>query len=299
MRQRDRAQVAILEPVLRERGHESLDAALVTAAASELGVSNLTRLAEGGQKYVATGTRSGTTVVVKVVEIASAHAGVTLARAEREVDLLRRIDHPNVVRALSDLRQISAGRGRGATWLEEYLEGEDLETKLNVPWDWPDTATMALQVARGLGALHREHAVHRDLSPRNIRCLRDGTFKIMDPGLARHLERSSLTGVFQPGTPGYMTPEHVAGLARPIPASDVFGVGILMYQALTGDLPFAIGTDFDAYRTQLRDGQASPIKAARNDLIDEQAAIVDTCLQRQSGRRYLDGDELVSALEAL
>jgi serine/threonine-protein kinase len=276
-----------------------MDRSLIAAAATELGVSNLSRLAEGGQKYVAVGTRAGLTVVVKVVEIGSAHAGVTLERAEREVDLLRRINHPNVVRALSELRRISTGGAQGATWLEEYLEGEDLETKLNVPWDWSTTETMASEVARGLSALHSEHAVHRDLSPKNIRCLRDGTFKIMDPGLARHLERSSLTGFFQPGTPGYMTPEHVAGLARPIPASDVFGVGILMYKALTGDLPFPIGTDFDAYRTHLRDGQASRIQTVRSDLSDEQATIVDTCLQRQSGRRYLDGSELASALEAL
>jgi serine/threonine protein kinase len=275
-----------------------MDPSLVTSAAKALRIENLTRVTEGGQKYVARGNVGTAQVVLKVIELGT-HAEVTLERARREVDLLARVDHPNVVKVISNLRELGGSPPTGVAWLEEYLDGEDLSSRLHVPWDWDVTAAMALDVAQGLSALHMADAVHRDLSPRNIRCRVDGSYTVMDPGLARHLRYSTLTGTFQPGTWGYMTPEHVAGVARPIPASDVFGVGILMYRALTGDVPIPVGADFDRYRMALRDDQAPSILTARPDLTATQAEVVDTCLQRQSARRYIDGAELVAALEAL
>ncbi len=275
-----------------------MDPGLVTSAASVLKVANLVRVTEGGQKFVARGDVGAAHVVMKVIEL-GAHADVTLERARREVDLLARVDHPNVVRVVSDLQELGGSPPSGVAWLEEYLDGEDLSSRLHVPWDWDETAAMALDVAQGLSALHAADAVHRDLSPRNIRCRGNGSYTVMDPGLARHLRDSTLTGTFQPGTWGYMTPEHVAGVARPIPASDVFAVGILMYRALTGDVPIPVGGDLDRYRVALRDDQIPSILVTRPDLEAAQADVVDTCLQRQSARRYIDGAELVAALQAL
>jgi eukaryotic-like serine/threonine-protein kinase len=275
-----------------------VDAALITEAESVLKLTDGRPFAQGGQKYVGRGTVAGEAVVLMVVEIAGTYAPVTLERARREVDLLARLDHANVVHALSPLVELGGtSPPTGVAWLEEYLDGDDLSQRLGSQWSWPDTLSMAIDVANGLAAMHAEKAVHRDLSPRNVRCTTRG-YVLMDPGLARHLEESTLTGVFQPGTPGYMTPEHAAGTGRPIPASDVFGVGILMYQALAGVVPCPFAGDLDAYRKELRDTQVESIGSVRGDLGSGPIAIVDRCLQRQSGRRYIDGTELAEALEA-
>jgi len=276
-----------------------MDQALIDEAAAEFGVTDLVPFAPSGQKYVARCLRGSESVVLKVVELNGPHHQVTLERARREVDLLARINHPNVVQALSELRELGgSSTPTGVTWLEEFLDGEDLSARMGPSWQWDDVAVLARDIASGLSAIHAERAVHRDLSPGNIRATSAGSYVVMDPGLARHLELSTLTGVFQPGTWGYMSPEHAA-MTRPTPASDVFGVGILMYQALSGEVPFAVRGDIDAYRVALRDQQAPSISVVRSDLAPNEAAIVDQCLQRQGARRFLDGAELLSAIEAL
>lgn len=271
---------------------------LVHRAARELNVDGLTRLAEGGQKYAGRGISGGQEVVLKVVELKPPNAAEALERAKREVALLAGTDHANIVRVVSELVEVRVGGLHGAAWAEEFLDGEDLSAQLSVPWSWVDARRMGSDIARGLGALHSRDpvVVHRDVSPGNVRCLSDGSFKVMDPGFARHIGRTSLTGMYQPGTPGFLTPEHVPP-AKPSPASDVFAVGILLYRALTGDLPFPLTAAIDGYLVALRDRQALSVRVARPDLGPEQGEVVDRCLQRQSARRYLDGNELAVALE--
>jgi serine/threonine-protein kinase len=129
-----------------------------------------------------------------------------------------------------------------------------------------------------------------------VRRRASGRFALMDPGFARHLARTALTGVYQPGTPGYLTPEHVPG-GHPTQASDVFGVGVLAFQALTGALPVTYSGDDAQYFAQLRTGQAPPVRSKRPDVPGHLAAVVDSCLQRQPARRYLDAAELLAELE--
>ena len=275
-----------------------MDPALIAEVERITGVSNVRPLVPGGQKHVARAELSGREVVIKVIELSGPHADVILERARREVDLLQRIDHPNVVRVLTGLLQVGGPSLVAVAWLEEFLDGEDLRARIGALWTWSEARAMGLDVARGLEAMHTRRVVHRDLSPGNIRCTSSGSYVIMDPGVARHIEESTLTGLFQPGTPGHMSPEH-ASLTRPTPASDVFALGILLYQVLSGSLPFPVGKDFDAYRVALRDDQAPSIGTVRKDLSPPQVAFVDRCLHRQSARRYLDGSELGAALEQL
>lgn len=138
----------------------------------------------------------------------------------------------------------------GAAWLEEFLDGDDLTTRLGHQWNWTDTAELGYQVADGLAAAHSAGVIHRDLSPNNVRRLSTGTYKVMDFGFARHTLKTGLTVAGQPGTPGFLSPEHLKAYSGvPMPASDVFGVGILMYAALTGELPIPYdGNDTDYAR---------------------------------------------------
>jgi serine/threonine-protein kinase len=262
-------------------------------------------ISQGGQKSVAKAQWDGAPVVLKLIDLRRPDADTTLERARREVGLLARIDHPNVVRLVDPLGSnpvlLGTPRPTGLAWLEEFLPGKDLAACLQARrcWPWVEAAAMGLDVARGLAELHYLQAVHRDISPANVRCLPDGTCKLMDPGYAHHIGRTTLTGIIQPGTPGYLTPEHVVAGVRPTPASDVFQVGLLLYEALAGEPPFSRDVGVEQYMANLRVKRAPSIRLARPDLTKSQGAIVDRCLHPQPARRYLNGKELGEALEAV
>lgn len=271
--------------------------------AGQLHVPDPQFVARRGQKTVLRGDLQGEPVAVKVVDLRrmanSAEATTALKRAEREVAFLREVEHPNVVRAVTEMLLVRSDieEPAAAAWCEEWIEGQDLSESLGDPWSWQRTRRMAIDVAAGLTAFHEHPSriVHRDLSPGNVRALADGTYKVMDPGLARFIEATGITGPFQPGTIGYASPEHVSPVASPIPASDVFCLGILMYQALSGALPVEPG---DSYVERLRAARVTPITDLRQDLDDDAAAIVQTCLQALAPRRYPTARELLSALES-
>jgi serine/threonine-protein kinase len=274
--------------------HEELLAEIEAA----LGTVHLSPLRIGGQKQVYRAELEAEPVVVKVVPIPNAvYADQVMERARREVELLATVESEYVVRVLSEAVEIG-DRPEAICWIEELLDGADLgDLILTFPWDADTVWDLINDVARGLAACHELDVVHRDLSPGNVRRCEDGRFVLMDPGLARHLLKTALTGVYQPGTPGYFTPEHAPG-GQPTPASDVFGIGILAFQALTGRLPVQPSGDQAAYYHQLRTGQVTAVQRIRGDVPDDLAAVVDRCLQRQAARRYLDASELLADLRS-
>lgn len=267
-------------------------------AAARYSLASIAPIAKGGQKLVAHAIQGAADVVVKVVLLTGTPDPHALERCEREVALLNSLSHPNIVRVLSDLEVI--GSPPEATyWVEEFLDGEDLATLLGLRWSWEDTEQMMLGVASGLAAMHRANCVHRDLSARNVRRTSSGEWKILDPGFAKHLDRSSITGLFTPGTPGFMSPEQATAGVRVTPASDVHTLGILAYLALTGDLPIPVGGNLGDYRTRLLYTDPPSLGVVREDLDAKQVALVDGCIARQPGRRWIDAEEVLSELADL
>ncbi|MDT0318081.1 serine/threonine protein kinase [Streptomyces millisiae] len=267
---------------------------------SALSVSSLVPLAQGGQKYVFECKLEEFEAVAKVVMLPTGpdHFHV-LERAQREVEILAAIDSPRVVSVLSEVVELEyAGAPFAAAWVEKRLDGTDMRFNLEEPWDSDRCARLLVHIGEALTAFHEQDVVHRDLSPANIRELSDGSFALMDPGLARHLAKSALTGLYQPGTPGHRSPEHVPG-GDIQPVSDIFALGILAYRALTGALPIdPLGSE-DEYFHRLRNFDCPAVEIMRPDMPGPMCAIINRCLQRQPARRFLDGGELLDELKLL
>lgn len=204
---------------------------------SALGVRSLAPLIQGGQKVVFTAEMSGQDVVVKVVFVPPGPQGdLVRARAHnREVELLAAVDSPHVVKVLTDAVELGPPLD-AVTWVEQRLDGEDLGHLLGRAWSEGEVRSLITDLGKGTAACHDLEVVHRDLSPGNVRRTSAGLFVLMDPGLARHLEKTAITGHYQPGTDGFRSPEHVPG-GECVPASDTFALGILACCAVTTQLP--------------------------------------------------------------
>ncbi|WP_079055587.1 serine/threonine-protein kinase [Streptomyces globisporus] len=271
----------------------------VTAAlASSLSVTALEPLTQGGQKYVFKGKLESAEAAVKVVLLPDGPDSVyVLERAQREVEVLATIDSPRVVRVLSEVVEIDFGSGvQAVAWVEEWLDGSDVSKNLAQPWDYARCARLVVNIGEALSAFHELEVVHRDLSPANVRELSDGSFSLMDPGLARHLAKTALTGLFQPGTPGHRSPEHVPG-GDIQPVSDIFALGILAFLALTGAHPIDPSGAEDDYYRRLREYDSPRIETLRPDIPASLRDVINRCLQRQPARRFLDGQELIEELQ--
>ncbi|MEO7113415.1 MAG: serine/threonine-protein kinase, partial [Polyangiaceae bacterium] len=153
---------------------------------------------------------------------------------------------------------------------------------------------------RGLGAAHRKGVVHRDLKPGNIFLCEDGTPKVLDFGMGKLTSAESLTQAgYTLGTPEYMAPEQCIG-AQVEPRTDVYALGVLMYEALTGELPI-IATSrrelLDLHQRQI----PKPMRERRPDLPipEELDAVVMRCLKKRMSDRFKSADDLAEALEAI
>lgn len=271
---------------------------LINEVSAALGFEDAQPLTQGGQKLVLRGTLSGAPAVAKIVLIPSGPNGdITLLRAHREVELLSVVDSDRVVKVLTDAVEIGDPT-TAVCWAEEYLQGNDLLDSLNRAWDESEVWLLLNDMAAALAACHELEVVHRDLSAGNVRRTADGRFVLMDPGLARHLAKTAVTGAFQPGTPGWRSPEHVPG-GDPMPASDIFSLGILAFYALTGTFPIDPSVDPAEYDRALVEQQARSVSSLVPSISAELCNVVDRCLSRQPARRYLDGAELKLALDEL
>ena len=275
-----------------------VDEVLIREALEVFDVVEVRSLRDGGQKTVRLVKKDAEELVLKIIAVEPGLKDA-LRRAQREVELLQSVDSPHVVKVASELVELGTPTV-GAAWLEEYLEGEDLRDHVGTQWAWDETATMAADIATGLAALHRGKVVHRDLSSGNIRRLTSGRYVVMDPGFARHTLRSDLTVGGQPGTPGFLSPEHLhAYSGGPTAASDIFCVGILMFLTLSGHLPIPIDDDMADYLARLSRVECLELTDYRNDLSEEALALMAQCLHSQPARRPRNGQRLVEALEVL
>ena len=231
-------------------------------------------------------------IALKVIRPELATDPAILQRFKQELILSRNITHKNVVR-IYDL-----GEADGIRFISmEYVEGEDLRTILRREKKLSPKEAIAVveQVCRALDSAHSEGVIHRDLKPQNIMRDKHGRIVVMDFGLARSLGDSGLTqtGAIV-GTMEYMSPEQALGSTLD-QRSDIFSVGLIFYELLTGKAPYEADTAIASLmkRTREEARSASDVEASVPRSL---SAIVSRCLEREPANRYHSAVELLQQL---
>lgn len=198
-------------------------------------------LGRGGMSvvYEALDTRTGQPVALKLLRLPptldAAETDALIARFEREARTVARLSHPNVI----GIHEIGAVEGQHFLAME-FLRGQTLRQRLTQSrLTVRDACSILTQIAGALDTVHAAGIVHRDVKASNIMLLPDGTAKLLDFGIARSREEAEITAAGAIlGTPSYMAPEQVRGEPA-TPATDLWSLGVLSYEMLTGHLPFA------------------------------------------------------------
>jgi hypothetical protein len=249
-------------------------------------------LGRGGMASVYKAERRGEVSALKRPLPAFMDEPEFLERFQREAEIGRTLHHPNIVRILE------RGAVEGVPYFTmELVAGETLAAHLRHAGALdPRLATgIVVQVAEALDYAHLKGVIHRDLKPSNVMVLEDGTAKVMDYGIARarRFEGLTLTGAFL-GSPEYVAPEAIEG--QVIDArSDLYSLGVIFYEALTGRRPFTAETPFGVLRKHLTDDPAPPSQH-RPGLPAELERIVLRLLDKHAEKRHAGAEELVREL---
>ena len=216
----------------------------------------------------------------------------TIERFRNELKLARGIAHRNVCR-MYDL-----GREEGTYYITmEYISGEDLKSLIHRIGALPvgKAVSIGKQISEGLFEAHRLGVVHRDLKPGNIMIDREGNARIMDFGIARSLAARGITGAgVMIGTPEYMSPEQVDGKEAD-PRSDIYSLGIILFEMLTGHLPFEGDTPLSVAVKQKSERPPDP-RSINAQVPEELGRIILKCLEKPKEKRYQSADEVLTAL---
>jgi len=251
-----------------------------------------------GAVYLGRDPKINRVVAIKTMSLAQEFDGVDLQQARnrffREAETAGRLNHPNIVTIYD------AGEEHDLAYIAmEYLQGKDLTHYVNAdsPGPLPWVLEVSGKIADALDYAHRNGVVHRDIKPANIMCLdSDQNIKVTDFGIARITASSrTKTGVVL-GTPSYMSPEQVAG-QHVDGRADLFSLGVMLYQLVTGHLPFG-GDSLATLMYQITNVAHEDPRRYRPDLTGCVVEIINKMLCKDPGGRYQTGAETRTALLA-
>jgi serine/threonine protein kinase len=232
-------------------------------------------------------------VAIKVMNREVATDSDQLERFRREARAVARLSHPNIVHV------IDAGEDDGRPYIVfEYIEGETLKDRIRRlgRLEIPEAVAYCIEVARALGAAHANHIVHRDVKPQNVLLDHEGTAKVTDFGIARTLEEDGLTDDGRVlGTTDYVSPEQALG--QPVTGqSDLYSLGIALYEMLTGQLPFSAETQVAVAMKHVRE-EIPDVRKLRPDVSATLASVIEGATAKDVSERYADDAELIADLE--
>lgn len=256
------------------------------------------KIGQGGMGivYLATDTKLEREVAIKSLPPELAQDDAMRTRFIREAKLLAAMNHPGIATIHDVVDEQS-----NSYLIMEYIPGETLDERLaRGAISFKETLAIACQIAQALVAAHEQRITHRDLKPANIKLLPDGRIKVLDFGLGKITaqqpsEQATLT---QPGrimgTTAYMSPEQARGIAVD-ERSDIWSFGCIVYEMLTGTLPFSGATNTDVLANILArdpDWQALP-----KELHAQGRRLLSKCLEKQPEKRFQSSPELYQAIQ--
>src|SRR5215216_5590894 len=216
-----------------------------------------------------------------------------LERFRREARAVAQLNHPHVVTV------IDAGEDDGAPYIVfEYVEGETLKERIRRLGRLPvsEAVAYAIEIGRALEAAHASKLVHRDVKPQNVLIDRDGRAKVTDFGIARSLEAQGLTATGRVlGTTDYVSPEQALG-HEVTGQSDIYSLGIVVYEMLTGETPFKADTQVAVAMRHVRD-PLPDVQRRRPEISAALAAVVERATAKETQNRYQDVGAMVHDLE--
>jgi tetratricopeptide (TPR) repeat protein len=266
------------------------------------GYDILDELGRGGMGvvYKARQSRLGRVVALKMI-LAGEHAGATqLQRFRTEAEAIARLQHPNIVQ----IHEV--GETKGLPYFSlEFCAGGSLARKLRGSLLAPaDAAALVEVLARAMHVAHEKGIIHRDLKPGNVLLAENGTPKITDFGLARKVDDGAAlltagglteTGDVM-GTPSYMAPEQAEGKTQELgPACDIYALGAILYECLTGRPPFRGVTPRLTVQQVIDDEPVPPTQLQRHTPRDLETICLK-CLQKDPGKRYPTAEALADDL---
>ena len=229
---------------------------------------------------------------IRADQLAGGDPAAVIARFRREAQAAGRLNHPNIV-SIYDF-----GEDGGIWYIAmEFVQGRELKEcfETNERFKIADIVRIMSQILNALDYSHRQGVIHRDVKPANIFLLSDGSVKVADFGIA-HIESSNLTQVGTVmGTPSYMSPEQIMGL--PVDGrSDLFSAGVVLYQFLTGERPFA-GSATTTMQKVLKE-EPLPPSTLNVQLPPAMDAVVRKALAKRADERFQTAQEFADAIRA-
>jgi len=256
----------------------------------------LEELGRGGMGvvYKARQSKLNRLVALKMI-LAGEYAGEKeLARFRSEGEAVARLQHPNIVQIFE------VGEHGGHPYFSlEFVDGGSLAQKLDgTPLPPRPAARLVETLARAMHAAHQAGVIHRDLKPANVLLAVDGTPKITDFGLAKKLDDAAGPTASNAimGTPSYMAPEQAGGGSKEVgPAADVYALGAILYELLTGRPPFKAATPLDTVLQVVSDEPVPPRQLQPKTPRDLETICLK-CLQKAPGKRYATAADLAEDL---
>jgi serine/threonine-protein kinase len=247
-----------------------------------------------GTVYLGRNTKTGQRVAVKVMAPELSRNRHATARFERESQILKQLNHPNIVKILS------IGKSQGMHYYAmEYLEGESLDRVMDRRdrISWEEVVRLGQQLCLALQHVHLQGIVHRDLKPSNFMLTKDGTIKLTDFGIAKDLDVTQLTSAnCTVGTASYMSPEQCKGLKEITHKSDLYSLGVVLYELLTGRKPFEADSAMAMFEAHVK-GTFVPPGQLVLDIPKWLNTLVCQLLEKEPEHRPMDADTVHQALE--
>ena len=253
------------------------------------------KLGSGGMStvYLARDETLDRPVAVKVMHREMSEQEDQLERFRQEARAVAKLSHPNVVSV------IDAGEDGGHPYIVfEYVKGETLKQRIKREGalDTQDAIAYAIEVGRGLGVAHSRNMVHRDIKPQNVLIDEDGRAKLTDFGISRQLEQDGVTATGRVlGTTDYVAPEQAMGQAVD-PRSDVYALGVVLYEMLVGQVPFSAESQVGVAMKHVNE-ELPDVQRRRPEVSAAVALVVERSTAKDPAERYQTIGEMVDDLQ--